>query len=249
MDARSERIEQKFAWPMVGASLLVIPTLVLEESALGPPWNGIIAAFNWAIWLAFAFELVVMLSVVPDRRSWVRRHPIEVVIVLLTPPFMPAAIQSLRVFRLLRLLRLVRVFDMRRLLSLDGIRYAAFLAALLVVIGGAIFSVIETGQEGESLSTWDGVWWAITTVTTVGYGDLSPATDGGRIVAMTVMFVGIGFVALLTAFVAQRFLRPDVEEAEDREDRILAELGEIRRRLDQLEGQPQAGAYAGEPGD
>lgn len=236
MSARAERWEQRFAWPMIGASLLVIPTLVLEESTPGEPWSKIAVALNWVIWFAFAIELVVMLAVVPNRRQWLRQHPIEVVIVLLTPPFMPAAIQSLRVFRLLRLLRLVRIFDLRRILSLEGIRYAAFLAALLVLIGGAVYSAIETDSEGNSLTTWDGIWWAITTVTTVGYGDLSPTTDGGRAIAILIMSVGIGFVALLTAFVAERFLRTDVqEEAEQAEDRVLAELREIGNRLDRIE--------------
>jgi voltage-gated potassium channel len=51
------------------------------------------------------------------------------------------------------------------------------------------------------VSAWDGVWWAVTTVSTVGYGDITPTTDGGRAIAITVMLVGIGFVAILTAAV------------------------------------------------
>ena len=65
-------------------------------------------ALNWVTWLAFLVELVVMLAVVPDRRAWLRHHPLDLIIVVLTPPVLPAGLQSLRVLRLLRLLRLLR---------------------------------------------------------------------------------------------------------------------------------------------
>src|SRR5918995_803210 len=107
MDERSERIARRFEVPMVIAALLVIPVIVIEESPVGEPWDTLALVANWAIWLAFLTEAVVMLAVVPNRRAWLRRHPIEVIVVLLTPPFLPASLQSLRVLRLARLLRLV----------------------------------------------------------------------------------------------------------------------------------------------
>jgi voltage-gated potassium channel Kch len=86
----------------------------------------------------------------------------------------------------------------------------------------------------QRLETWDGVWWAVTTATTVGYGDLKPQTNGGRVIAMLVMIVGIGFVALLTAAAADRFLRSRRDEAKT--DRRLAEiarrLARLRRAID-----------------
>ena len=53
---------------------------------------------NWAIWLAFVFEAVVMLRVVPDKKVWLRKHPLEVAIVLVTPPFLPASLEAARIF-------------------------------------------------------------------------------------------------------------------------------------------------------
>ena len=89
------------------------------------------ARWNWIIWLAFAVELVVMLAVVRDRWAWLRTHPPEVAVVLLTPPSLPSSLQSLRVLRLLRLLRLLRIAKLaRRMFSLEGVRWAAVLAAL-----------------------------------------------------------------------------------------------------------------------
>jgi voltage-gated potassium channel len=233
MDERSRRIEQRFEWPMVIAALLVIPLLVIEEGDFGEPWDTIGVILNWGTWLAFLVEAVVMVAVTPHPWEWVKRHPIDAAVVILTPPFLPG---NLAAVRLLRLLRLLRIFTLRDLLSLDGIRYAAFVALLVVLVGGAAFAAIERNDHDPALSAWDGIWWAATTVTTVGYGDISPATTTGRVIAMVVMATGIGFVALITAYVADRFIRKDVgEQAQARDDQVLAELMEIRQRLDRLE--------------
>ena len=67
--------------------------------------------------------------------------------------------------------------------------------------------------EGKQVSTWDGVWWAISTMTTVGYGDFAPTTIPGRVIAIIVMLVGIGFIAILTAAIAQKFLQLSIDHA------------------------------------
>lgn len=122
----------------------------------------------------------------------------------------------------------------RRLLSTEGIRDVAVVAALTVLAGAAGFATVEKGQH---LSAWDGVWWAVTTVTTVGYGDEHPHTTSGRIIAIVVMFVGIGFVAILTAGAAERFTRQ--RRTENLElDAIHDRLDEIVARLDAMAKEP-----------
>ncbi len=227
---------------MVVAALLVIPVIAIEQSDAGEPWRSIAGVLNWAIWVAFAIEFVVMLAVVPDRSSWLRSHPLEVVIVLLTTPFWPSSLQALRALRILRLLRLLRLARLaQRTFSLDGLRYAAILAALTAAAGGYAYSVAE-GAQDPAPSTWDGIWWAVTTMTTVGYGDEYPLTTLGRLYALALMLVGIGFVAILTGAIAERFLSREVEEVTEAahvavaaEAELLAELREIRSRLDRLE--------------
>ncbi len=242
MDDRSRQWERRFELPVIVAALLVIPVIAVEESDVGEPWRALAGAANWLIWLVFAIELVVMLVVTPRRWQWLRRHPLEVAVVLLTPPFLPSSLQAARLLRLFRLLRLLRVArTAQRLFSLEGVRWVAVLVLLTALAGGAAFA------EAEGESTWDGVWWAVVTLTTVGYGDLTPETTIGRIVGLVVMLTGIGFVAILTGAIAQRFVSGQLEEeaddvrgdvareVESAESEVLRELRFIGERLTRVE--------------
>jgi voltage-gated potassium channel len=224
MSQRAELWQRRFEWPVAIAALTVIPILVIEDSDAGGAWPAIASVLNWCSWGVFLAEIVVMLCVVSNRRAWLLHHPLDVAIVVLTPPFVP--LLGARLLRLLRVLRLLMGGVMlSRLLSLDGIRVAGLFVLTVVITGGAAFAAVES-QQG--LSTWDGVWWAVTTVTTVGYGEIEVESEAGRVIAMMIMVVGIGFVALVTAFIAERFVRRDVEEESAtvgaKEEQILAEL-------------------------
>jgi hypothetical protein len=123
-------------------------------------------------------------------------------------------LSSLRAVRLVRLLRLLRAGTIigralqaeRRLTSPMMFRTVGLATAFLVVIAGAAQAEIN---NDEFKSFWDGVWWAVVTVTTVGYGDLYPTSVAGRLIAIAVMFLGIGFLAVLTATIASHFVRAD----------------------------------------
>src|SRR5262249_61804842 len=124
----------------------------------------------------------------------------------------PASLQWLRVFRLLRLLKLLELARYsRNLFTLRGLHYATVLALLTVVVGGALFDALESGQE--HLSTWDGIFWALTTMTTLG-SNIQPTDTGGQIVSMVLVLVGLGFIALIPGAIPRRFFAPQLSRVE-----------------------------------
>ncbi len=103
--------------------------------------------------------------------------------------------------------------------------------AFIVIAGAAQWAV----DSEEFPTLWDGVWWSVVTVTTVGYGDLYPKTTEGRLIGIGVMASGIAFVALLTAAIAARFVREDDSGTEDLREalaRIESDIRDIKQQLE-----------------
>jgi len=242
---RAERVAKWLRVPLIVAALLAIPTIIVQESDLGGFWEILAAVLDWCIWAMFAANLAIMLTIVPDRRRWLTENPLDVLIVVFTPPFLPATMKLARVLPVVRLVWLVVVANhLRNVFSLQGLRYAALIVFTVVVGGGVVFVAVEPGQD---LSTWDGLWWAAETVTTVAYGDIYPTTALGRIVATVVMTAGIGFVALLTGALAQRFLyggnagtapKPGPDEAEmvRKLDELSDQIADLQKALRERPG-------------
>jgi voltage-gated potassium channel len=242
---RAERVAGWLRVPLIIAALLAIPTIIVQESNLGRSWEVFAAVLDWSIWAVFAANLAIMLAIVPDRRRWLTHNPLDVLIVVLTPPFIPATFKLARALPIVRLVWLVAVANrLRNVFSLQGLRYAALIVFTVVVGGGVVFVAVEPGQD---LSTWDGLWWAAETVTTVAYGDIYPTTALGRIVATVVMTAGIGFVALLTGALAQRFLYgeggsappepgPDRAEIVRKLDGLSQQIAELQKALGERHG-------------
>jgi voltage-gated potassium channel len=221
MNARAERVERFFTIPVIAAALLSLPVIVVEETTVSDPVETVATVLNWAIWLVFVAEVVAMLWVVPNRRRWLGQNPLDVVIIFLTPPVFPPGLQSLRVLRLLRLVRLLKLAQVsRQLFSRQGIRYAALLALLTLIGGGAAFIAAENNQH---LSLWDGVWWAFGTMTPAGSA-IEPDSALGRMIGIIVTSAGIIFIAYITGAFAERFLAPEIqEEIDEARDEIVFE--------------------------
>jgi voltage-gated potassium channel len=228
-------VDARLRIPLTIAALLVIPDLILEEQPLRDSWHTVAVVGNWAIWLAFLAEFVAILLLASDWRAWMRKYPLALPMLILTPPFAPGAVQALRAFRLLRLLRVARGFQFvsKELLSLEGVRYVAALAIFLVLGGGVALAQVET-TTARHVSSWDGIWWAIGFVTTNGES-ANVHTDSGRAIAIVLMLTGIGVFAVLTAAIAQRFVASrEVPEAQAEAARISAGEQAIMARLEDL---------------
>jgi voltage-gated potassium channel len=115
-----------------------------------------------------------------------------------------------------------------------------FATALVVVAGGAAMRLLD---HDEYPSIWRGMWWALQTVTTVGYGDVTPMHTSGRIVATFVMLQGIAFLAILVAAITSTFVaraerereQADAKEEDSGQERIDARFDDLAARLDRVE--------------
>ncbi len=230
---RAERMARRLEIPLIIAALLAIPTIIVQESNFGGAWQALATVLDWCIWGVFAANLLIMLAVVPNRRRWLVENPMDILIVVLTPPFLPATLKLARVLPIVRLLWLVVVTHrVRKVFSLQGLGYAALIVFTIVVGGGVVFVAVEPSQD---LSTWDGLWWAAETVSTVAYGDIYPRTAMGRVVATVVMTAGIGFVALLTGALAQRFLYGGNGSADQDQAEMKQKIDDLSHQISELQ--------------
>ncbi|MBK5231456.1 MAG: two pore domain potassium channel family protein [Thermoleophilia bacterium] len=201
---RAIRAEQLLNTPLMIAAALTLPSVALTEAHVGGTLEVIAQILNWGTYLVFALELVLMLIFVPDRKKYLKHHPVELIVVFLTPPVLPASLQAFRAIRLLRLLRLLKLAQLSgRAFSDKGLGYAALMTLLIAVAGGTIFRAFEKGHQ--HLDEWQSVYWAITTMTTLG-SEYQPTTVGAQITAIAILLVGVSFIALLTGAIAHRFL-------------------------------------------
>lgn len=241
--------------PTVIAVLLVLPALVLHFSNPEGVPRTISSVLNWSIYGWFVFEFVCMLRLAPDDREYFRNNKLDLLVLLVTIPALPGIFQALWTLRLLRLIDMLP-FVLGRFVSITLLPYAVVLAFIAVFGGGIAFARLE------GVSVFDGMYWANTTVNTVGYGDITAQTTVGKVLSMVLQWTGNVILAMLiggvAAFAQQLLLGKDLaedieeieEDVEDVEESvesllnsakslsttdrmILQELSRIRERLDQ----------------
>ena len=206
-----------------------------------PATERVLTGVDWLIWGVFAADYLIGLSLAPGRRAYVRREWPNLLLVVL--PFL-RPLRVLRSARALRLLRLTRVaaalsesaHEVRRLLVRHHLHYV-LTATLTLLVGGALaMDAAESGGHGPIQGLPDALWWAASTMTTVGYGDAYPVTPVGRGVALVLMVGGIAFFGVLTANLAAFFLERGPADGATRPDdaALHARLAAIEAHLARL---------------
>jgi voltage-gated potassium channel len=150
-----------------------------------------------------------------------------------------------RVARVMRILRVIRGLKSARTIAhflMERRTQSAFLASiliclLLVVACSIAILQFETGAEGNIRGAQDAMWWAISTMTTVGYGDAYPVTPEGRVIAVFLMAAGVGVFGTLAGAVASWFLSPEAEETESELREVKDLLQELRAELIRIRAQ------------
>ena len=163
--------------------------------------NQILGIIQWVCWVAFAIDLLFGLVTSENKVLYLKRHPLEIASVLL--PFL----------RPLRLMRVISFGGLALQKIAVGRQFAitvkvAITTVFVAYIAAIQITITERAVEGSNIKNFaDGFWWAITTVTTVGYGDRYPTTTEGRLLAVMLMFMGISLVGVITASVAAWFVK------------------------------------------
>jgi voltage-gated potassium channel len=146
-------------------------------------------------------------------------------------------IRVIRIFRMLRAFRsakhLMAFLYRNRTRSLVGT--AALSAAVLVISSSIAVLAFETDKDSNIKTPFDAVWWAFSTVTTVGYGDRYPVTLEGRLVAIVLMVAGVGLFGVLTGLFARLFLESQWKSDESDLGKLTTEIRLLREKIEQLE--------------
>jgi voltage-gated potassium channel len=219
-----DRIEQVTKYPMAAAGIawLVIGIVVVTTDLRGSASIALVGTL-FALWVVVLAEYLMRLVITPDRRGYLRRRWVEPATVVLPP------LQGWHLIGIEKMSLLVREGQLRLALILrhHSLFRVLIAAAGTLVIGAWLVLLFEENARGSNIHSYpSALWWAIVTVTTVGYGDRYPISAGGRIVAAVLMLVGIGLIGVLTATVASVFVKEHTDASREEYRKGHADLGQ-----------------------
>jgi voltage-gated potassium channel len=233
-----DRIEQvtKFPMSVLGVVWLVLAIVVLTTDVNSSASTAAVAIL-FALWVIVLVEYLVRLVVTPDRRGYVKRRWVEPATVVVP------VLQGWHIVGIERVSLLVREGQLRAqyILRHHSLFRVLIAVAGTIFLGAWLVLLFEENAKSSNIHDYpDALWWAIVTVTTVGYGDRYPTTEGGRIVAVVLMLVGIGLLGTLTATVASVFIKEHTDAAKEEYKKGHADLGQqlsvIASRIADIEG-------------
>jgi voltage-gated potassium channel len=228
---------------MLALSVAFVGIMVVEEFTPSHATASVRAA-DWALWAIFAIDFGLRLWLAPRRRSFLASGwNIADLVVVLLPVFVLVGARffglarSLRILRLLRFARLQAIVvrttghGIATVFRRERSKYIALVAAIIVASCTLGVWHFESQGQGGIHGWFDSVWWSIVTLTTVGYGDASPVTPEGKVIAVVLMITGVVLLAWFTGVLASLFVGRDTAN----EDALRAQLSEISERLAAIE--------------
>ena len=200
---------------VVFLAVLVLPVLYPD---LPPGARAALGAIDLVIWAAFLAEYLARLFVAPDRLAFVRRNLLDLLLVVI-PVLRP--LRLLRTVTLIRAARLTRIGagagrvarQCRMRLASRAALLAAGSATILILAAAVMELDVERAAATANITTFaDALWWAVTTITTVGHGDHYPVTAAGHVIGMALMIVGVGMFGIVAASAAAWFISADQDD-------------------------------------
>jgi voltage-gated potassium channel len=232
-----DRIEHVTRFPMalLGVAWLVVAIIILTTNVKHSASTTLVGTL-FVLWAIMLVEYLVRLVVTPDTRGYLKRRWVEPATVVV-PLF-----QGWHFVGMERMSILVHEGELRveSILKHHGLFRVLIAATSTLFVGAWLVLLFEENAKGSNIHSYpQALWWAIVTVTTVGYGDRYPVTEGGRAVAVVLMLVGIGLIGVLTATVASVFIKEHTDANKEEFKKGHADLGQqlsvISARLADLE--------------
>jgi voltage-gated potassium channel len=229
--------ERRTDKPMLIISMIFL-LVILVPLVFGrlPDWaRNTLTVIETTLWIIFVVDYLVRLALAPKRWRFFYTHVPELVVIAV-PVLRP--LRSLQALRLLRLGGLGSVANRyaRRSLQTRSVMLVTAVTIILVITVAGVVLILERGNSAAVISNYpEALWWALSTVTTVGYGDLYPVTNAGRAAALLLMLAGIALVGIITAAVAAWFVRSVVKAAEPAEPEPVPAQEALLHRIDVLE--------------
>jgi voltage-gated potassium channel len=219
-----DRIERVTRFPMtvLGVAWLVIAIMVVTTDVNGSASIALVSAL-FAFWVILLAEYLVRLVVSPDRRGYLRRRWAEPATVLVPP------LAGWHLIGIEKVCLLLHEGELRAeaILRHHSLFRVLIAAAATLFAGAWLVLLFDENAPGSNIHSYpNALWWAIVTVTTVGYGDRFPVTEGGRVVATVLMLIGIGLIGVLTATVASVFIKEHTDENKEVYRKGHADLGQ-----------------------
>lgn len=226
---------------IIAIALSVLVVMLESIPTLNPELRRALYFVEWGITILFTLEYILRLYVSLRPLRYARSFFGVVDLLSILPTYLDLLLPGAHYFALLRVLRVLRIFRVLKLAKYIGeanvlmhaLRSSArkiavflFTVVVLVLILGSIMYMIEGAEHGFT-SIPKSVYWAIVTLTTVGYGDISPATPLGQFFASIIMITGYGIIAVPTAIVTAEMthLNRDEISARETEDSVCPACG------------------------
>ncbi|SDH33120.1 voltage-gated potassium channel [Leifsonia sp. 98AMF] len=222
-------------WPLTAAAFLFLIAYAWEVIGdLAGSASAVAEAVIAVTWTAFVIDYVVCLVLAPRRWRWFYTHLLDLAIVVLP---------ALRPLRLLRLVTVLAVLQRTAGRAFRGrvIMYVAGAVALLVFTAALAVLDAERSAPASPIHTFpQAVWWAFETISTVGYGDFTPITETGRLVAVGLMVGGVATLGIVTAtlasWIVERVAETEADERAATHGEIVAlsaQIAELRELLEE----------------
>lgn len=184
------------------------------------------------ITIIFIFDYVIRLAVSKNKKEFVKQNVLDLIAII---PFnsLFKVFRVFKIFKVLRVLKLARVSayfarlykHIKFFFDINGLKYMVVICVICIISGGIAI------HFAEDMSVSDGIWWSFVTATTVGYGDISPSTPIGRIIASILMLVGIGLIGSLTSTITALFFQKHDRKTNAKQDIIKS----IQNQLDSFD--------------